>query len=46
MVKRNKKNYELFVDNFKKFMENSEMYDEYFHKGRKTKQKTFNFYDA
>ena len=46
MAKGNKENYELFADNLEKFMENSEMRDGYFRKGRENQQETFNFYDA
>lgn len=46
MAKGNKENYQLFVDNLEKFMENSEMREGYFRKGRENQQETFNFYDA
>lgn len=46
MAKGNKENYELFADNLEKFMENSEMREGYFRKGRENQQETFNFYDA
>lgn len=46
MAKGNKENYELFADNLEEFMENSEMRDGYFRKGRENQQETFNFYDA
>ena len=46
MAKGNKENYQLFADNLEKFMENSEMREGYFRKGRENQQETFNFYDA
>lgn len=46
MAKGNKENYELFADNLEKFMENSQMREGYFRKGRENQQETFNFYDA
>jgi hypothetical protein len=46
MAKGNKENYELFADNLEKFMENSEMREGYFRKGRENQQEVFNFYDA
>ena len=46
MAKGNKENYQLFTDNLEKFMENSEMREGYFRKGRENQQETFNFYDA
>ena len=46
MAKGNKENYQLFEDNLEKFMENYEMREGYFRKGRENQQETFNFYDA
>lgn len=45
MAKENKENYYLFADNLEKFMENSEMRERYFRKGRENQQEVFNFYD-
>jgi hypothetical protein len=46
MAKGNKENYELFEDNLEKYMENSEMREGYFRKGRENQQEVFNFYDT